>query len=470
MLNDQSLQETILGKIVDDKLLWVEERKQQQPLIKFKDELVESDRHFYEALDQQDSVFILECKKASPSKGLIREDFDLDLIASVYKNYASAISVLTEEKYFQGDMEYINKVREQVTQPVICKDFIVDPYQIYLARHYNADAILLMLSVLDDDAYQAYRDTAHSLNMGVLTEVSNEYELVRAIALNAKVIGINNRDLRDLSIDLNRTKELAVKIPADRIVISESGIYNHQQVKELSQYANGFLVGSSIMSQPNIDRACRQLILGENKVCGLTHARDAADVHKAGAVYGGLIFVEKSPRFVALEQARLVMLGAPLMYVGIFQNEDIELIAYTAKSLGLSAVQLHGDETPKYIKTLLTVLPKSCEIWKAHGISDTLPAFEKYNVSKHILDTRVGTQSGGTGQVFDWSLLDSQNNNIDKSTILLAGGLNPENAQQAALVGCAGLDFNSGVESAPGKKDADKLNRSFSAIRQYMKR
>ena len=470
MLNDQSLQETILGKIVDDKLLWVEERKQQQPLIKFKDELVESDRHFYEALDQQDSVFILECKKASPSKGLIREDFDLDLIASVYKNYASAISVLTEEKYFQGDMEYINKVREQVTQPVICKDFIVDPYQIYLARYYKADAILLMLSVLDDDAYQAYRDTAHSLNMGVLTEVSNEHELVRAIALNAKVIGINNRDLRDLSIDLNRTKELAVKIPADRIVISESGIYNHQQVKELSQYANGFLVGSSIMSQPNIDRACRQLILGENKVCGLTHARDAADVHKAGAVYGGLIFVEKSPRFVALEQARLVMLGAPLMYVGVFQNEDIELIAYTAKSLGLSAVQLHGDETPKYIKILLTVLPKSCEIWKAHGISDTLPTFEKYNVSKHILDTRVGTQSGGTGQVFDWSLLDSQNNNIDKSTILLAGGLNPENAQQAALIGCAGLDFNSGVESAPGKKDADKLNRSFSAIRQYMKR
>lgn len=469
MLNDKSLQDTILGKIVDDKLVWVEERKKQQPLIKFKDQLIDSDRHFYQALDQDHSVFILECKKSSPSKGLIREDFDLDLIASVYKNYASAISVLTEEKYFQGDMEYINQVRQQVTQPVICKDFIVDPYQIYLARYYQADAILLMLSVLDDDAYQAYRDTAHSLNMGVLTEVSNEHELVRAIALNAKVIGINNRDLRDLSIDLNRTKELAVKIPKDRIVISESGIYNHQQVKELSQYANGFLVGSSIMSKANIDRACRQLILGENKVCGLTHARDAADAHKAGAIYGGLIFVEQSARFVALEQARLVMLGAPLMYVGVFQNEDIELIAYTAKSLGLSAVQLHGDETPKYIKQLLSLLPKNCQIWKAHGVSDSLPAFEKYNVTKHVLDTRVGTQSGGTGQVFDWSLLDKQNN-IDKSTILLAGGLNPENAQQAALLGCAGLDFNSGVESEPGKKDAEKLNRSFAEIRRYMTR
>ncbi|RBW41322.1 bifunctional indole-3-glycerol phosphate synthase/phosphoribosylanthranilate isomerase [Psychromonas sp. B3M02] len=468
MLNDQSLQDTILGKIVDDKLIWVEQRKQQQPLISFKDQLVESDRHFYQALDQEDSVFILECKKASPSKGLIREEFDLDLIASTYKNYASAISVLTDEKYFQGDFEYINTVRSQVTQPIICKDFIVDPYQIYLARHSQADAILLMLSVLDDDAYQAYRNTAHSLNMGVLTEVSNEHELVRAIALGAKVIGINNRDLRDLSIDLNRTKELAAKIPQDRIVISESGIYNHQQVKELSAYANGFLVGSSIMSQANIDLACRKLILGENKVCGLTHARDAADVHKAGAVYGGLIFVEKSPRFVELEQARLVMLGAPLAYVGVFQNEQVELVAYTAKSLGLSAVQLHGDESPKYIKELLAVLPKNCEVWKAHGIIDSLPEFEKYNVSKHILDTRVGEQSGGTGQRFDWTLLDQQD--CDKNSIILAGGLNPENAQQAALIGCAGLDFNSGVESAPGKKDAEKLNRSFSEIRRYMTR
>jgi len=468
MLNDQSLQDTILGKIVDDKLIWVEQRKQQQPLISIKDKLIESDRHFYQALDQDDSVFILECKKASPSKGLIREEFDLDLIASTYKNYASAISVLTDEKYFQGDFEYINTVRSQVSQPVICKDFIVDPYQIYLARYYQADAILLMLSVLDDDAYQAYRDTAHSLNMGVLTEVSNEHELVRAIALGAKVIGINNRDLRDLSIDLNRTKELAVKIPQDRIVISESGIYNHQQIKDLSAYANGFLVGSSIMSQANIDLACRKLILGENKVCGLTHARDAADVHKAGAVYGGLIFAEKSPRYVELEQARLVMLGAPLAYVGVFQNEEVELVAYTAKNLGLAAVQLHGDESPKYIKELLTVLPSTCEVWKAHGITDSLPEFEKYNVSKHILDTRVGEQSGGTGQRFDWTLLNQQE--CDKNSIIIAGGLNPDNAQQAALIGCAGLDFNSGVESAPGKKDAEKLNRSFSEIRRYMTR
>lgn len=468
MLNDQSLQDTILGKIVDDKLQWVAERKLAQPLISFKDEVTESDRHFYQALDQDKSVFILECKKASPSKGLIRPDFDLDLIAGVYKNYASAISVLTDEKYFQGDFEYVTQVREQVSQPVICKDFIVDAYQIYLARHYKADAILLMLSVLDDDAYQAYRDTAHSLNMGVLTEVSNEHELIRAIALNAKVIGINNRNLRDLSIDLNRTKELASKIPADRIVISESGIYNHSQVKDLSHHANGFLVGSSIMGQDNIDRACRRLILGDNKVCGLTAPRAAADVYQAGAIYGGLIFVEKSPRYVDMEQARLTMADAPLLYVGVFQNEDPELIAYTAKQLGLSAVQLHGDETPKDIKTLHALLPEKCEIWKAHGVLEQLPEFAKYNVSKHILDTRVGNQSGGTGKVFDWQLL--ADSDVDKNTIILAGGLTPENAQQAALIGCSGLDFNSGVESAPGKKDREKLDAAFSAISSYMLR
>ncbi|MCW8996936.1 MAG: bifunctional indole-3-glycerol-phosphate synthase TrpC/phosphoribosylanthranilate isomerase TrpF [Psychromonas sp.] len=468
MLNDQSLQDTILGKIVDDKAQWVKARQQQQPLISFKDEITESDRSFYNALQQDKSVFILECKKASPSKGLIREEFDLDLIAGTYKNYASAISVLTDEKYFQGDFAYISKVREQVTQPVLCKDFIIDPYQIYLARFYQADAILLMLSVLDDDAYQAYRDTAHSLNMGVLTEVSNEHELVRAIALDAKIIGINNRNLRDLSIDLNRTIDLAAKIPADRVVISESGIYNHAQVKALSKYANGFLVGSSLMSRHNIDRACRRLILGENKVCGLSHPRTAADVYKAGAVYGGLIFVEKSPRYVDMEQARLIMLGAPLLYVGVFQNEDPELIAYTVKQLGLRAVQLHGDETAEYINKLHPLLPISCEIWKAYGISETLPDLSELNVDKHLLDTRIGKQSGGTGQTFDWSLL--ENSELDKSKILLAGGLTPENAQQAALVGCAGLDFNSGVESAPGKKDTTKLDAAFAAIRHYLQR
>lgn len=150
-------------------------------------------------------------------------------------------------------------MRAQVAQPVLCKDFMVDPYQVYLARHYQADAILLMLSVLNDDQYRELAAVAHDLGMGVLTEVSNEQELKRAVDLQAKVIGINNRNLRDLTTDLNRTKQLAPLIPQGTIIISESGIYTHQQVRDLAEFANGFLIGSSLMAQSNLELAVRKL-------------------------------------------------------------------------------------------------------------------------------------------------------------------------------------------------------------------
>ncbi len=479
----EELQKTILGKIVDDKVQWVANRKARQPLSNFDSELTPSDRSFYDALAGKPTKFILECKKASPSKGLIRPEFDLELIAGVYKHYAAAISVLTDEKYFQGDFDYVTQVREQVTQPVICKDFIIDEYQIYLARYHQADAILLMLSVLDDKEYRALAKVAHSLNMGVLTEVSNDEELNRAIELDARVIGINNRDLRDLSIDLNRTKKIAPQIPADRIIISESGIYTNQQVRDLADYADGFLVGSSLMAQDDIDMACRKLILGENKVCGLTRPQDAEAVYAQGAVYGGLIFAAKSPRCVELTTAQQITQSAPLNYVGVFVNESVEQVATIANTLDLAAVQLHGSEDEAYIAALAPLLSEHCQIWKAVGvpaksasISDENPShnlvestsvyrrlIDQQLINRLLIDSKVAGQSGGTGKTFDWSVL----SDLDCTTFMLAGGLDPDNAQAAAKVGCLGLDLNSGVESAPGIKDADKINAAFSAIRDY---
>ncbi len=459
----QELQKTILGNIVADKVTWIAARKAAQPLASFSQELTPTDRDFYAALADKPTKFILECKKASPSKGLIRPEFDLDQIAGVYKNYAAAISVLTDEKYFQGDFDYVTKVRGLVSQPVICKDFIIDEYQIYLARYHQADATLLMLSVLDDAEYIALAKVAHSLNMGVLTEVSNEDELARAIALDAKVIGINNRDLRDLSIDLNRTKQLAPKIPSDRIIISESGIYNNQQVRELANYANGFLVGSSLMSQDNVDMACRKLILGENKVCGLTRAEDAQAVYQQGAIYGGLIFAPKSPRYIEVGTAQQVIAAAPLSYVGVFVNEDIDRVAQIANQLALTAVQLHGSEDAGYIAQLQSQLNAGIQIWKAHGVSEQVPEFDQLNVDRHLVDSKVAGQSGGTGKTFDWTLLNDQNCN----QMMLAGGLNPDNVQDAAKLGCLGLDLNSGVESAPGIKDPNKITAAFNALRNY---
>ncbi|MBS9433101.1 bifunctional indole-3-glycerol-phosphate synthase TrpC/phosphoribosylanthranilate isomerase TrpF [Photorhabdus hainanensis] len=453
------MQATILQKIVNDKAEYLIDRKQQQPLEGFIDAVVASNRHFYQALNSEQTVFILECKKASPSKGVIRQDFDPIQIAKIYQPYAAAISVLTDEKYFQGSYEFLRLVSDAVHQSVLCKDFIIDPYQIYLARYYQADAILLMLSILDDQQYIALSELAHSLNMGVLTEVSSEEERARAVALKAKVIGINNRDLRDLSIDLNRTKQLAPQLPKETIVISESGIHQHQQIRDLSHYANGFLIGSALMAQSNLDLALRQLILGENKVCGLTRPQDAKAALQAGAVYGGLIFAEHSPRNTNIQQAQQIINAANLKYVGVFQNQSSAFISHTARTLSLAAVQLHGAEGEVYIAELRKTLPENCQIWKAIDMSKEAFHVQAENVDRYLLDNG----KGGTGQSFDWQLLEKQL----LANVMLAGGLNEENCQQAAKYGCCGLDFNSGVESAPGIKSSHKLNKVFQLLRCY---
>ncbi|WAT02705.1 bifunctional indole-3-glycerol-phosphate synthase TrpC/phosphoribosylanthranilate isomerase TrpF [Rouxiella chamberiensis] len=452
-------QETVLHKIVRDKEIWVAARKEQQPLASFQNEITPSQRSFYDALQGARTAFILECKQASPSKGKIRDNFDPVEIAGVYKDFASAISVLTDEKYFQGSFDFLPLVSATVTQPVLCKDFIIDPYQIYLARFYQADAILLMLSVLDDEQYVQLSAVAHSLKLGVLTEASNEEELERAIKLNARVVGINNRDLRDLSIDLNRTRELAPRVPHGTLVISESGINDYAQIRELSRFANGFLIGSALMSEPDLRSAVRRVLLGENKICGLTRQQDANAAYHAGATYGGLIFVEASPRFIDSAQARQVQSGAPLKYVGVFRDADIADVAEKATSLNLFAVQLHGDEDQTYITHLREILPQGCQIWKALSVTDTVPARNLEHVQRYVLDNG----KGGTGQRFDWSKLEGEK--LDN--VLLAGGLGADNCVQAAQQGCAGLDFNSGVESEPGIKDAEKIAAVFRTLRAY---
>lgn len=452
------MQETVLHRIVRDKAVWVAARKEQQPLADFEHLLGPSQRSFYHALQGARTAFILECKKASPSRGLIREDFNPAEIAGIYSDYASAISVLTDEKYFQGSFDFLPQVSAAVTQPVLCKDFIIDPYQIYLARHYQADAVLLMLSVLDDEQYRQLAAVAHSLNMGVLTEVISDEEAARALRLGAKVVGINNRDLRDLSIDLDRTRRLAPLLPGVT-VISESGINTYAQIRELSRFANGFLIGSALMAEPDLAAAVRRVMLGENKVCGLTRPEDAQAAHQAGAAFGGLIFVTRSPRCISPEQARQVMAGAPLKYVGVFSDQPADEVAQTAATLGLHAVQLHGQEDQAYIGRLRALLPDTCQIWKALSVRDQMPACDLNQVDRYVLDNG----NGGSGQRFDWRVLAGQ----PLENVLLAGGLGADNCVQAAQLGCAGLDFNSGVESAPGIKDPAKLIAVFQTLRAY---
>ena len=462
---------TVLQKIVLDKAQWVKAKETEFPLSQFKQNVQKSDRSFYDALAKgthQKPAYILECKKASPSKGLIRAEFNLEDIANVYKHYATAVSVLTDEKYFQGNFEFLPLVRGIISQPVLCKDFMISEYQVYLARYYQADAILLMLSVVNDETYRVLADLAHSLGMGVLTETSNEKEFERALALGAKIIGVNNRNLHDLTVDLNRvvelTKKYADRIPADVRIISESGIYNHKQIRQLQKVAHGFLIGSSLMGNQDLNNAVRSVIFGENKVCGLTRAQDVKIVYENGALYGGLIFAEHSKRCVSLRQAQELVTAAPLRFVGVFQNQEIDFIVKIANQLQLYAVQLHGAETEAFITALRQQLPKNRQIWKAISINteaqSAVDFTDDLNVDRYIFDSQTANQQGGTGKTFDWSLIPE---NL-KHKIILAGGISPNNVEQAIQQSCLGLDFNSGVESAAGVKDQEKMRLVFEKI------
>ena len=455
-----------LDTIVANKKEEVAAREKRRPLTDVKEGLIPSKRSLADALRNCRTGFILECKKASPSRGLIREPFDLNAIASCYAKYADAISVLADERFFQGSLDHVRQVSETVSLPVLCKDVVLDPYQVFEARYFGADAILLMMSVLDDEGYTRCLNAAQSVGLDALTEVHDERELQRALRLGAEIIGINNRNLKTLEVDLNVSRELAPKVPKERVVVIESGISSHAEVRQLSSICHGFLVGSSLMSQPELDRACRELVYGRVKVCGLTRPVDAEMALTAGAVYGGLLFAEESPRAVTPTQAEVVRAAAPLGWVGVFVNESIDEVVSVACTLALDAVQLHGEESPDYLRVLSKQLPNGCEIWKAVRVGGEAPMLDNIPANRIVLDTASKKARGGTGQQFDWSLIKE----LDLSRVLLGGGLNPKIARAADSMDPYGLDVNSGVETMPGIKSMTLLGHFFIETRGYKKK
>ncbi|WP_343183300.1 bifunctional indole-3-glycerol-phosphate synthase TrpC/phosphoribosylanthranilate isomerase TrpF [Buchnera aphidicola (Neophyllaphis podocarpi)] len=454
------MQKTILENIIFNKLDWIKKQKIRMPLNNFKNKIIYSKRKFKKALIKDKPAFILEIKKHSPSKGLLRKNFDIIRIAKTYEKYASVISVVTDTEYFKGNFSYLNKVSSLTTKPILCKDFIIDEYQIYLASYFKADAILLMLSILNDNQYLFLRKIAYNLNIEVLTEISNNEELKRAIKLKSNIIGINNRNLHDLSIDLDRTRKLSKLIEDKNIVIiSESGINKYSQVRELSSMVHGFLIGSHLMRQDDLYTAIRKLIMGENKVCGLKYKEDAIMCYNYGAIYGGLIFAENSIRKIKVKEALLITEYNNLKYVGVFCNQDINLIKYLSEKFNLYAIQLHGNENQEYIFKLRKIISKKVYLWKAFGIKDEIPTFNLKHIDLNVFDNI----KGGSGKSFDWSLL----KDIEIKKIILAGGLNINNCVKASKLGFLGLDFNSGVESKIGKKDHKKVKDVFDSLRYY---
>ena len=257
----------ILDQIVADNRLELETRKRSLPLAELRRVALAQPvpLDLAVALRGERIQLIAEIKKASPSMGVIRSDFDPVEIARTYaSNGASAISVLTEAKYFQGSLNYLQDIREALGDkklPLLRKDFIVDPYQLYESRAYGADALLLIVAILTPEKLETLLELSHELGLSCLVEVHSEAELEIALSRGASIIGINNRDLNTFNVDITTTERLRPLIPVDRIVVSESGIKGRRDMVKLRQWrVDAVLIGESLMAADNIAAKMKELL------------------------------------------------------------------------------------------------------------------------------------------------------------------------------------------------------------------
>lgn len=255
---------TVLARICSDKLTHIETKKAQTPLAVLEKEVADCapTRGFINALKQKSPALIAEVKKASPSKGIIREDFNAVEIAKIYEaNGAACLSVLTDEPYFQGRDEYLTQIRAAVKLPLLRKDFMLDDYQVYEARTLGADCILLIMAALTDDQAKRLYHLATHLSMDTLFEVHDEEELDRALALAPKMVGVNNRNLKTLDVDLGTGLNLGASMPDGILKVAESGIADHETLQTFAAAGfNAFLIGESLMRQTDIAAATRNIL------------------------------------------------------------------------------------------------------------------------------------------------------------------------------------------------------------------
>lgn len=432
--------------------------------------------------------FILEVKAASPSEGLMRGRVDTDVYARTYGRFADAVSVVTEPDFFAGSFDRLADIRQKTVLPILAKDFFVKEAQILAAARAGADAVLLMLSVLSDVGYRKLAAFAQSLGLEILTEADSETDLARARRLGARLIGINNRDLRTLTVDRRRVETLLDMASEDAVVVAESGYATAADLAASS--ARVFLCGSAVSKALDVSVGVRELLYGKSKVCGITRVKDAVAAAKAGAVAVGIILAERSSRKVSTQAAaelsaavrrQTELAGLPVEIVAVADAQEVTgEVLKTLDAMQADVVQLHGSlsqvlKTAEVLKRafpdvktvvavgLPTVATAHCRAAVKDDVRKIEAAFEARLIDRVTLDHAAG----GTGSGFDRDLLPLF---ATLPRVTLAGGITPENVidlQRAALsagLRLSGFDFNSGVEDAPGVKSAEKIGRAFAAV------
>ena len=476
----------ILDKIVEATKIRVAQEKQVETpeAVKAAALALPSDTGFpFEAaLRQQDFNFICEVKKASPSKGIIAEHFPYLDIAKEYEVAgAAAISVLTEPDFFKGDKKYLQEIASTVKIPVLRKDFIIDEYQIYQAKVWGASAILLICACLDVPTLTKFRELADSLGLSSLVEAHDENEVQMAIDCGARIIGVNNRNLKDFTVDVQNSVRLRNLVQDDVIFVSESGLETPEDIQVLRDNNIGVaLMGETFMRSPNKVEKLAYLYgptyyTPKVKMCGISKVETIPAVVEAKPDYMGLVFAP-SKRQVTVDQAKTLVeelhRGYAQKYgsdtehdkndtiktVGVFVNETVDNLVTIANEANLDAVQLHGDEDETFIQSLKE--RTNVEVWKAIQIRTAADTEKWIDSSADMLlfDAYHKDERGGTGEVFDWSSLDAF-----ERPFMLAGGIDSTNVARAIrTVRPYGIDISSGIETN-GMKD-DKKITAFTKI------
>ena len=432
---------------------------------------------FEAALRQQDFNFICEVKKASPSKGIIAEHFPYLDIAKEYEVAgAAAISVLTEPDFFKGDKKYLQEIASTVKIPVLRKDFIIDEYQIYQAKVWGASAILLICACLDVPTLTKFRELADSLGLSSLVEAHDENEVQMAIDCGARIIGVNNRNLKDFTVDVQNSVRLRNLVQDDVIFVSESGLETPEDIQVLRDNNIGVaLMGETFMRSPNKVEKLAYLYgptyyTPKVKMCGISKVETIPAIVDAKPDYMGLVFAP-SKRQVTVEQAKILIEELHkqcinhydikvVKTVGVFVNETLDNLVRIADTANLDAVQLHGDEDEAFIQSLKE--RTNVEIWKAVQIRSVADAETWIDSSADMLlfDAYHKDERGGTGEIFDWSCLDEF-----ERPFMLAGGIDCTNVARAIrTVRPYGIDISSGIET-DGVKDDEKIKAFTNIVR-----